>query len=212
MRSTFILASIMAALLWAGSVRADDTSDFVNPDNWEGLMQYWKIDNGVITGTSPGEGLKSNTFLCSKKNYRDFELKFQVRAKGGPDYNSGIQIRSQLFDIKTFEVAGPQCDIGEGYWACLYGERLGKDGKVGGGHMMKAADREAVNKVLKKDEFNDYYIKCVGKRVTIKLNDLTMVDEDFDIMTEAGIIAWQLHVTKTPMEVIFKDITFKEVK
>jgi hypothetical protein len=212
MRSILITSSLALGLFLAGSVRADDKNDFVNPANWEGLMQYWKIDNGVFTGTSPGEGLKSNTFLCSKKKYKDFEMKFQVRAKGGPDYNSGIQIRSQLVDRKDFTVAGPQCDIGEGYWGCLYGELFSKEGKRGSGHMMKAADRAAVDKVLKKGEFNDYYIKCVGKHVTIKINDLTTVDQDFDIMPEEGIIAWQLHVTKTPMEVTFKGIIFTEVK
>ena len=212
MRSLIWSMPVVAGLILSGSVRADDKSDFVNPDNWEGLMQYWKVENGVITGTSPPEGLKSNTFLCSKKKYKDFETKFQVRAKGGPDYNSGIQIRSELVDRKNFAVAGPQCDIGVGYWGSLYGERFSKEGKVGGGHMMKGADWGAVQKVLKKDEFNDYYIKCAGKHVTIKINDLTTVDQDFDIMPEEGIIAWQLHVTKTPMEVTFKDIDFKELK
>ena len=40
-----------------------------------------------------------NTFLCSKKKYKDFELSFKVRLKDGKG-NSGVQIRSKVFDPK----------------------------------------------------------------------------------------------------------------
>ena len=59
--------------------------------------------------------------------------------------------------------------------------------------MMKAADAKLVKKMLKEKDFNDYYIKCVGKHVTIKLNGETTVDDDFAKMPDDGIIAWQLH-------------------
>ena len=63
----------------------------------------------------------------------------------------------------------------------------------------------------KKDEFNDYSIKVVGKKVTIKVNGVTSVDEEFEKMPDEGILAFQLH-TPGPMEVTFKDIVFKELK
>jgi len=47
------------------------------------------------------------------------------------------------------------------------------------GGMMKAADAKLVKKVLKEEMFNDYYIKAVGKHITIKLNGETTVDDDF---------------------------------
>ena len=75
---------------------------------------------------------------------------------------------------------------------------------------MKAADAKLVKKVLKEDDFNDYYIKCVGTHVTIKLNGETTVDEDFPKMPDEGIIAWQLHAGQ-PMIVIFRNIQFKEI-
>ena len=128
-------------------------------------------------------------------------MKFQVRLKGGAG-NSGVQIRSELIDNKKFVVKGPQCDIGAGYWGSLYGERFGG--------MMKQSPKEAMEKVLKKDDFNDYSIKSVGKKVTIKLNGETMVDEEFAKMPETGIIAFQLHAGG-PMEVTFKNIQFKDL-
>jgi hypothetical protein len=143
-----------------------------------------------------------NTFLCSKEKYGDFELTFQVRLKGGTG-NSGVQVRSEVIDTSKFVVKGPQCDIGQQYWGSLYGEQFGG--------MMQASDAEAVKKVLKPDDFNDYSIRCEGKHVTIKLNGETMVDAEFEQMPEEGIIAWQLHQGPS-MEVTFRDIKFAELK
>jgi Domain of Unknown Function (DUF1080) len=194
-----LLASSFLALI-AASARADD---FLKEENWEGLKEYWKIEGSTVIGASPTEGLKSNTFLCSKTKYKDFEMTFQIKLHGGADANSGVQIRSKIADAKKFTVSGPQCDIGAGYWGSLYGELFGG--------MMKQADAKAVNEKLKIDDFNDYHIKCVGKHVTIKVNDVVAVDGDFEKMPDEGIIAFQLHVTKTPMEVTFKNIKFKNL-
>jgi hypothetical protein len=107
-------------------------------------------------------------------------------------------------DREHFAVEGPQCDMGQIYWGSLYGEHFLGD------RMMKAAPKATVDKVLKKEDFNEYYIKCVGKHVTIKLNGETTVDQDFSQLPGSGIIAWQLHAGQ-PMEVIFKDIQFKDL-
>jgi hypothetical protein len=187
-----------------GTGRAEDPSKstFFNGKDlkgWEGLLEYWSVSDGAVVGSTP-EGLKFNTFLCSKQKYTDFEMSFKVRLKNGTG-NSGVQIRSDIFNMKQFAVRGPQCDIGEGYWGSLYGEHFGG--------MMKAAPKES-QKVVKKGDFNDYYIKCVGKHVTIKLNGTTTVDDDFPKMPETGIIAFQLHAGG-PMEVTFKDIKFTDL-
>ncbi len=172
-------------------------------EGWEGLTKYWSVKDGAIVGYTP-EDPKHNTFLCSKKKYSDFELSFKIRLKDGVG-NSGVQIRSEVTDDKKFVVAGPQCDIGAGYWGSLYGE-----GK-GWGYMMKQSPGDLVKKAVKKDDFNDYRIKCVGKHVTIKVNGETMVDGDFEKMPDEGIIAWQLHAGFKSMEVTFKDIQFKNL-
>jgi hypothetical protein len=163
-------------------------------------MDYWTYKDGALVGATP-KGLKFNTFLCSKKKYGDFELSFEVRLKNG-EGNSGVQIRSKIFNEKEFAVAGPQCDIGQVYWGSLYGEHFGG--------MMKQAPPDLIKKILKEKDFNDYYIKCVGDHVTIKLNGQTTVDGDFPKMPKTGIIAWQLH-TGGPMEVTFRKIQFKDL-
>jgi hypothetical protein len=206
MRTRTIVLTLGAALVLAGagSTRGGEgQGKFFNGKNlegFEGLKEYWTVKDGAIVGATP-KGLKFNTFLCSKKKYGDFEMKFQIRLKDGKG-NSGVQIRSEISNPKTFAVRGPQADIGEGWWGSLYGEDFGG--------MMKAADRKAVEKVLKKADFNDYSIRCVGKHVTIRINGMVTVDDDFPKMPAEGIIAFQLHAGG-PMEVTFRDIQFKDL-
>ena len=137
MRTAIGLLGAFAVLLVLadGSARsADDTKSFFNGknlDGWEGLIkEYWSVKDGAIVGSTLPKGINFNTFLCSKKKYKDFELKFKIRLKDGAG-NSGVQIRSRIHDPKKFAVTGPQCDIGAGYWGSLYGENFGG--------MMKAA-------------------------------------------------------------------------
>src|SRR5258708_7894542 len=100
-------------------------STFIDKDltGWEGLIkEYWSYKDGALIGYTPMDP-GFNTFLCSKKKYKDFELKCKIRLKDGKG-NSGIQIRSKIVDPKKFAVGGPQADVGAGYWGSLYGERF----------------------------------------------------------------------------------------
>ena len=206
MRLTRLLsaASLFAALvlLPAATVRSDDTSDFLNPANWEGRTDLWKVENGSIVGETK-EDPKYNTFLCSKRKYGDFELSFKIQLRDGTG-NSGVQIRSEVFDKEKFRVKGPQADIGAQFWGSLYGENFGG--------MMKASPADKVKSVVKPTEFNDYSIRAVGKKVTIKINGETMVDGEFPKMPDDGIIAFQIHAGFPKMRVEFKDIKFRELK
>jgi hypothetical protein len=212
-----LILALAAVLLSGGPAYVDEKKNeaFLDKDlsNWEGLIkEYWSYKDGALVGdTTATKGLKFNTFLCSKKKYRDFEMTFKIRLKDGAG-NSGVQVRSKIINMKTYAVGGPQCDIGAGYWGSLYGEHFGG--------MMLAAPN-AIQKIVKAKDFNDYSIKVVGKHVTIKINGETSVDQDFDeawakqkkgrqALPDEGIIAFQLHAGG-PMEVTFKDITFKEL-
>jgi Domain of Unknown Function (DUF1080) len=216
MRNTFFIGAT-AVMLLAGlsQAPADETrvkptdkagaTDFFDGktlEGWEGLPEYWSVKDGAIVGAYADKALTHNTFLWSKKSYKDFELSFKIRLKGG-EGNSGVQVRSKILDPKELTASGPQCDIGQAYWGSLYGENFGG--------MMKASNFDEVKKTLKADDFNDYAIKVAGKHVTIKLNGETTVDEDFDKLPDDGKIGWQLHAGFPFMEVTFKDIQFKDL-
>ena len=200
-----IFAIFLVGAVAAPICRAGDDKAFFNGKNlsgFEGLIeQFWSVKDGAIVGSTAPKGINYNTFLCSKNTYKDFELHFEVRLnKAG---NSGVQVRSRIHNKEKFAVTGPQCDMGGPYWGSLYGENFGG--------MMKAADGKLVKKILKVEEFNDYFIRCVGKRVTIKLNGETTVDQEFPKMPDEGIIAFQIHGGPA-MEVVFRNIRFKEIK
>lgn len=195
------IAAIVTAAILASGLRADE--GFYNGKDlstFEGLVQeYWKVQDGAIVGSAP-QGLKFNTFLCSKKKYADFELSFQVKMTKGA--NSGVQIRSHIHDPKTFAVTGPQCDIGQQYWGSLYGEHFGG--------MMKAGDPAVVKRVVKEGDWNDYKIRAVGKKITIWLGGEVTVDGEFQKAPDTGIVAFQIH-SGGPMEVTFRNIRFTDL-
>jgi hypothetical protein len=203
--TTLMVAACLAVVIVRPlPAEGEGTGAFFNGKDlagWEGLAENWSVRDGALVGSTYPDGLKFNTFLCSRKTYSDFELRFQIRLKDGVG-NSGVQIRSEVFDPKHFAVKGPQADIGESFWGSLYGEHFGG--------MMKAAPHDKVVKVLKETDFNDYFVRCVGKHCTIRLNGLVTVDQDFPKMPDEGIIAWQLHQGKA-MEATFKDIEFKDL-
>jgi hypothetical protein len=76
-------------------------------------------------------------------------------------------------------------DAGGEFWGSLYGERSGG--------MMQAADPAVVAKAVKPGEFNDLSVRCVGTRVTIKLNGVTTVDREFPGLPARGLVGLQLH-------------------
>ena len=82
--------AVAALLLAPPSARADDTDDFLKPENWEGREDIWKIDpkaKTVVGETTKDPGY--NTFLCSKKKYGDFELTCKVLLRDGTGRDLG---------------------------------------------------------------------------------------------------------------------------
>jgi hypothetical protein len=203
----FLLPALLLAL--APAARADDTKEFLDPANWEGRTDLWKVENGTIVGETK-EDPKYNNFLCSKKTYSDFELSCKIQLRDGVG-NSGIQVRSVLADPKKFVVRGPQVDVGKGYWGSLYGE--------GVGGMMKASDPKLIAKAVKESEFNEYHVLVKGTHYTITVNGETMVDQDFPTLPGKdkkpapadGIIAFQIHAGYPKMRVEFKDFKFTDL-
>ncbi len=199
---------VIAAMLFAsiGSIaRADDTEEFLKPENWEGRSDLFKLDPKArtIVGETM-EDPKYNTFFCTKKKYGDFELSYKVQLRDGIG-NSGVQVRSVLKDNKKFVVNGPQVDVGKGYFGAMYGEGVG-------GYLVKAK-----KDVAKEKEFNDYHVVVKGNHITVKVNGEVTVDQDFphnnkkNPAPDEGIIAIQVHGGFPQMRAEFKDIKFTDL-
>lgn len=199
------LLSIALFACTAAPAIADDTKDFLDPANWQGREDLWKVEGTTVVGETK-EDPKYNTFFCSKKKYSDFEITFKVQLRDGIG-NSGLQIRSKLADEKRFVVHGPQVDVGKGYFGALYGEGVG-------GYLLKPKKNSA-----KDTEFNEYKIVAKGNHVTVTVNgEKEGLDADFpdnkgkNPAAAEGIIAFQIHGGYPKMRVEFKDIQFKVLK
>ena len=108
-----VLLALFAIGLGVTTAFAADPAPFFDGKSlagWEGLPKYWKVVDGAIVGSTMPDGISFNTFLCSTRKYKDFEISFQVRLKGGRA-NSGVQIRSEVIDKDKFVVKGPQADM-----------------------------------------------------------------------------------------------------
>lgn len=101
---------------------------------------------------------------------------------------------------------GYQADIGEGFWASLYDEsRRNK--------LLATADPEKVKSILKLNNWNDYEVRTVGRRIQIFLNGKQTVDytEQDQSIPQSGHIAFQLHGGgKTKVQ--YKDIILQRLK
>lgn len=191
---------------------------------WDGNAKFWSVKDGAITGTTTKENpTKGNTFIIWRGGkVDDFELRLKFKIVGG---NSGIQYRSA--DKGNWVVGGYQADFesGDTYSGILYEER-GRGILAQRGQITSVTEAEGkpkievvatvgessdINKVIKKEDWNDYKIVAHGNRLMHMINGrLTcqVIDFDKEHAKSSGILALQLHAGP-PMQVQFKDIRIK---
>ncbi len=179
-----------------------------NLDGWEGDPELWHVENGAIVGSTESKKLTANSFLATKKTYKNFILKAKFKLR---NHNSGIQFRSQLH--KDYVVKGYQADIADNqFMGILYEEGLrGILADVTPAFTAKATPEE-VAKHVKKGDWNEYVITADHGHITQAINGFTTVDytETSDKGAPEGVIALQLHAGP-PMQVEFKDIEIAEL-
>lgn len=177
-------------------------------NGWEGdTTQTWRIENGALVGGSLTETVPHNEFLATTRSYDDFTLKLKFKLLGDEGFvNSGVQFRSQRIADPPYEMTGYQADIGDGYWASLYDES--RRNKV-----LVHADTALISRVLRRNDWNDYEIRCEGPRIRLLLNGKLTVDytEEDPSIPRSGLIALQIHGGGKG-EVHFKDITLRGLR
>ncbi len=112
----------------------------------ENMRAHWKVENGVLVFDGKGQN------LCTEKDYGDFEL--YVDWKISPKGDSGIYLRGT-----------PQVQI----WDHPVGSGGLYNNQKHPSQPLKKADRPV-------GQWNTFYIKMVGDRVTVKLNGELVVD------------------------------------
>jgi len=146
----------------------------------------YRVEDGCIVGKTT-EG-SPNSFLCSEKDYTDFELKFEVKVDD--QLNSGVQIRSESKpDFNNGRVHGPQVEIAiNGTAGYIYGEALGT------GWLSEDRSNAEANAAFKKGEWNVYRVLAVGKSIKTWVNDVPVADlVDEKSGKPCGFIGLQVH-------------------
>jgi hypothetical protein len=174
-------------------------------EGWEGDWKTFRIEDGTIIGGTLKARIPRNEFLCTKREYGDFELRLQAKLTGD-GANAGVQFRTKRIP-NHHEVIGYQCDMGymEGrcIWGSLYDESRRRKFLVHG-------DQEKVEKAYKPGDWNDFVIRCEGPRVQIWLNGVQTIDykEEDDKVERTGVIALQIH-GGPPSEAAYRKIRIK---
>jgi len=173
-------------------------------EGWEGNLEIFRIQEGAIVGGTLKKPVPHNDFLCTKKEYADFELRLKFKLLGA-GANAGVQIRSQRVP-NHHEVSGYQADLGAGYWGCLYDESRRNKTLAG----PPPADRE---KLVKPNDWNQYLIRCQGRRIQLWINGKQTVDytEPDPAIPQRGILGLQIH-GGGPTEAWYKDVEIRELK
>ncbi len=170
---------------------------------WEGNRDWFRVEQGAIVGGSLQKRIPRNEFLCTLEEYADFELrlKFKLLGKGA---NAGIQIRSRRIP-NHHEMIGYQADLGDRYWGCLYDESRRRK-------ILASPQAGLIEKILKPDDWNDYRIRCQGKRIQLWINGHQTVDynEKDDSIEQRGLIGLQIH-SGPPSEAWYKEIVIQKL-
>ncbi|MCF8381041.1 MAG: DUF1080 domain-containing protein [Bacteroidales bacterium] len=195
---------------WKSLFNGKDLSGWIQKN---GTATYRVEDKMIIGTTTPGS---PNSFLCTNKEYGDFDLVFEVKVMND-ELNSGVQIRSQTKEPETDQefgrVNGPQIEIAAGtdeggYSGYIYGEACGG--------WMTPEDALIRHNSYKSGEWNSYRILAKGSRIQVWVNGIQisdLVDEDKFKSHPAGFIGLQVHDVgqSGPFEVAWKNIKIKEL-
>jgi hypothetical protein len=176
---------------------------------WEGDLRHFRVAEGAIVAGTLKEKIPRNEFLTTKEEYSDFELRLQARLIG-ESANAGIQIRSRRIP-DHHEMIGYQVDMGKAWdkvwWGKLYDESRRRKVLAG------PEDDAALERLVKLDDWNDYRVRCTGRRIQIWLNGTQTVDyeEPEEKIEQTGLIGLQIH-GGPPSEAWYKEIRIKDLK
>jgi hypothetical protein len=218
-----IVVMFLPSAIFAGeTIELFNGKDFTGWTKRGGAATY-AAENGEVVGRSAPN--TTNTFLCTNKDYGDFELELDFKIDPH-EFNSGVQLRSHYRDEGNQQrVYGYQSEIDTDpkrpWTAGIYYEG-GSKGKNGewirkGGWLNDLSKNEAAQKARKLGEWNHLKVVAKGRRIQTWLNGVPaadFTDKDDKAFSPTGLIALQVHAVgskKEPKEVRWKNIKLTEL-
>lgn len=197
-------------------------------DGWvkRGGEATYAIEGNEIVGTSAAN--TPNTFLCTGRDYGDFILEYEFKVD--PRLNSGVQIRSQCFDVATDfigdgktnkipagRVHGYQVEIDvepkkDRWWtAGIYDEsrRGWLYPGIRGGEAKAFTDQG--RKISKPTDWNHVRVEAIGDSIKTWLNGQPRADIK-DNVTARGFIALQVHSIGKNQDIVGTQVRWRNLK
>lgn len=161
------------------------------------MRKDWKVENGYLI--FDGKGYDN---ICTDKKYRDIEMYIDWNLDpAGPEADAGIYLRGtpqvQIWDTSRVDV----------------GAQVGSGGLYNNTKNASKPLKVADNKL---GEWNTFYIKMIGDRVTVKLNGELVVDnvilENFWDRSLPIFAEEQIELQAHGSKVYYRNIYVKELK
>ena len=168
--------------------------------DWNFEPGFWQLNNNLLHGQAGKE--KEHHYSYTKKTYTDFELNVLIKMNGDEDANSGVCIRIQPTNWDN--APGYQVDMGKGYWGSLWEERRG--------NMVQKFPDSLAQKIVRKNDWNHYYILAKGHHIQAWLNGVQTIDIVHDAGFSDGNIGFQLCHMHNPTVVEIKSLYIREIK
>lgn len=190
---------------------------------------FWKIDNGTILADSIGQKGHDYIWLCTRKEYGDFDLRLKFQVYRDSPGNSGVQIRSRYDDAAGW-LDGPQIDINPpGPWrtGMVWDETRGVQRWIypnlpKGKWVDESMAARGIRFYFSSDEpaWNEMEISARGMAIKATLNGVVVTDFrgegilDDDVHKQrnvgtSGVIALQIHAGDQ-LRIRYKDIDVRE--
>ena len=160
------------------------------------MCRDWTVEDGCLTYV--GHGFEN---ICTIKNYKDFEMTCDWKLDpNGKEPDAGVYLRGtpqvQIWDIRRTNVGA----------------------QVGSGGLDNNKENESKPLSVqdnKLGEWNTFYIKMVGDKVTVKLNGTVVVDnvtlENYWDRSQPIFPSEQIEMQAHGSKVYFRDIFIREL-
>lgn len=160
------------------------------------MRRDWTVEDGCLTYV--GHGFEN---ICTVKNYKDFEMTCDWKLDpNGKEPDAGVYLRGtpqvQIWDIRRTNVGA----------------------QVGSGGLYNNKNNESKPLSVqdnKLGEWNTFYIKMVGDKVTVKLNGTVVVDnvtlENYWDRKQPIFPCEQIEMQAHGSKVYFRDIFIREL-
>ncbi|MEN9361114.1 MAG: hypothetical protein RL095_2649 [Verrucomicrobiota bacterium] len=178
----------------------------------------FEVKDGVIVGTSAKGG--ANTFLCTDKTYKNFELEVEVKLEETEKayMNSGVQVRSIVKPEggkDAGRVSGWQCEVdpSERAWTGGVQEECGRAWLQPQKPKEKGAKLPefTAGKSFKHNDWNHLRIVCEGSRIRTWVNGVAGADLTDEKGRLEGFVALQVHAGPEGKVYSFRNIKIREL-